>query len=199
MENPENKIYKLDDVNINFSETRTFSKNDIEELIKTPKLKYFDRDEFAVDIQRIEKFYFDRGYFDATVDTLTVKDSAEHSIKITFSINEGNPYRIEKIVYEGLDSVDEQTKLKLLNHDEKRVTVSDIFNRDNLSKELERITGILTNNGYAFAVYNPPEVTKVKSFDNTSAKIEFSECTDCHTVKFIYSKPGGRHCGRSYL
>ena len=163
MENPENKIYKLDDVNINFSETRTFSKNDIEDLIKTPKLKYFDRDEFAVDIQRIEKFYFDNGYIDAFVDTTTIADEKKSTLTANFIIHEREPFRIRNIAYTGLENITQEVWRKIFKDNEPLIDTGQIYNKNKLSQENIRVANILVNNGYANAVANPPEIIKIES------------------------------------
>jgi len=163
VENPENKIYKLDDVNIDFRETRTFSKSDIEELIKTPKLKFFDRDEFAVDIQRIEKFYFDNGYIDAFVDTTTITDDNESSLTANFIIHEREPFRIRNITYTGLGNITQELWRKIFKDNEPLIDTGQIYNKNKLSQENIRVANILVNNGYANAVANPPEIIKIES------------------------------------
>jgi len=61
--------YEIDEVKIEFKGSKSFDTDDIIKIIKSGSEEYFDRSEFILDAERIEKFYFDNGFLDAFVDT----------------------------------------------------------------------------------------------------------------------------------
>lgn len=162
-DNPELKTYKIDDVNIEFKETKNFSESDIENLIKTPKMKYFDRDEFSIDIQRIEKFYFDNGYIEAFIDTSTTTDEEKALVVVNFIIHEKEPYKIRSIRYKGLDNIGMELWDNLFKDNTPLIDTGEIFNKNKLNQEIIRVVNFLNNIGFAYAVSNPPEITKIVS------------------------------------
>jgi outer membrane protein assembly complex protein YaeT len=75
---------------------------------------YFNRDQFNGDLKRIEAFYKDRGYPDARVSSFDVKPNNDQtSVKITITVSEGEPVLVEKIVFEGIESLPEQHRRAL--------------------------------------------------------------------------------------
>jgi outer membrane protein insertion porin family len=163
------KKYKVDNVKIDFKGTKTFSKGEIEDLIRTPKMDVFDRDEYIVDMQRIEKFYFDNGFIDAVVDTSTVVDKEDSEIEANFTIEEREPYRIKTITYRGLGNIGDVVWNKIFKENEPLIDTGEIYNKNKLNQEIVRISNLLTNNGFANAYANSPEIIKIESQDNYRA------------------------------
>jgi outer membrane protein insertion porin family/translocation and assembly module TamA len=66
--------------------------------------RYFDRSVFDADLGRIEAYYVDRGYPDAKVTAFdAVLNKTQDAIKISITVNEGQPQRIDHIALEGFD------------------------------------------------------------------------------------------------
>jgi outer membrane protein assembly factor BamA len=165
--------YKLDDVKFEFSNSHIFDKDDINNLIKTGKEKYFDYNEFCMDILRIEKFYFDNGYIDASVDTNITINETNKIISTKFIINEKQPYIIESLEYKGIERIGDVFWDKLFKEDEPLIKTNDVYNKNNLSLEISRIVTFLNNNGYANAINSPPEITKFETNNpNKKNKLE---------------------------
>ncbi len=77
--------------------------------------RYFSREQFEADLKRIAAFYTDRGFPDARVTSFDVKLSEDQSsVKIAINLAEGEPIRIEQIVFDGFDSLppDHRTALE---------------------------------------------------------------------------------------
>jgi outer membrane protein assembly complex protein YaeT len=75
---------------------------------------YFSREDFNADLKRIEAFYKDRGFPDARVSSYDVQPNKDQtSVKITVTVSEGNPILVERIVFEGLESLPEQHRHSL--------------------------------------------------------------------------------------
>jgi len=155
--------YVLDDVILEFTGTQSFDNGDIKALIKTGKSKRFDYVEFCSDILRIEKFYFDNGFIDATVDTSIIINEEDKEITTKFIIEEKNPYLINYIEYRGLHVIGGDFYNRLFKEDEPLFKVGDLFNKNKLSLENSRIMKFLGNNGYAYAINEPPEIIKTES------------------------------------
>ena len=67
---------------------------------------YFSREQFEADLKRIVAFYTDRGFPDARVTAFDVAMNTDQTaVKITLNIAEGEPIRVERIVFEGFDSL----------------------------------------------------------------------------------------------
>ena len=68
--------------------------------------RYFDREEFDLDVKRIEAYYADRGFTSAKVIDLDVGlNKAGNKVDITVTIVEGEPVLVERISFEGLESI----------------------------------------------------------------------------------------------
>jgi outer membrane protein assembly complex protein YaeT len=66
--------------------------------------RYFDRAVFDADLRRIESYYQDRGYPDAKVTAFeTTLNDAQDAIRISVTVDEGQPRRVERIVFDGMD------------------------------------------------------------------------------------------------
>src|SRR4051812_8643560 len=75
---------------------------------------YFSRDQFEADLKRVEAFYRDRGFPDARVasyDTKLNKDQT--SVAVTITVSEGEPIRVERIVFDGFDQLPQQHRQAL--------------------------------------------------------------------------------------
>lgn len=68
--------------------------------------RYFSREQFEADLKRIVAFYTDRGFPDARITTFDVQLSEDQSsVDITLDISEGEPIRVERIDFEGFDTL----------------------------------------------------------------------------------------------
>lgn len=157
------KKLKTDKVEIEFNGDNNFSKSEILNIIKTGNTDFFNYDEFVLDVQRIEKFYFDNGYIDAFIDTATVIDTNDYKISVKFSISENNPYLIKKINYKGLEFLPQDLNEKLFAAEERIIVENKTYNKSLIASESVRVLNFLQNNGYALANSSPPEIVKYES------------------------------------
>jgi outer membrane protein insertion porin family/translocation and assembly module TamA len=68
--------------------------------------RYFSREQFAADLKRIVAFYNDRGYPNARITSFDAKLNRDQTaVEITIDIEEGEPVRVQRIVFEGLDAL----------------------------------------------------------------------------------------------
>ncbi|HKY22825.1 MAG TPA: BamA/TamA family outer membrane protein [Vicinamibacterales bacterium] len=67
---------------------------------------FFDREEFDLDVRRIEAYYADRGYPNAKVVGVDAKlNEKKDKVDITVEIAEGEPVMVENVSFEGLDAI----------------------------------------------------------------------------------------------
>jgi outer membrane protein assembly complex protein YaeT len=75
---------------------------------------YFSRDQFEADLKRIVAFYKDRGYPDARITSTDVKlNQDQTSVKLAINIDEGEPVRVERVVFQGFDALPAQHRTVL--------------------------------------------------------------------------------------
>ncbi len=153
---------RLGGVEIDFSKTKSFDEEQIEAIIKTGNSDYFSYDDFILDIKRIEKFYFDNGYFDSFVDTSTAANG-DSEIDARFIITENEPYIIREIHYFGLENLPPDIRKEIFTENSAEINVSDVYNKIAISTEAARVTKYLQNNGYAFAYIDNPEIVRYQS------------------------------------
>lgn len=68
--------------------------------------RYFSREQFEADLKRITAFYTDRGFPDARITSFDVNLSEDQtSVDISLNIDEGEPIRVERIEFEGFDTL----------------------------------------------------------------------------------------------
>jgi outer membrane protein assembly factor BamA len=61
--------FTIEDIEFEFKTTRTFDNNTLLDVLGLSKKTYFIPEELEEDRERIKKFYFDNGFFDAVIDT----------------------------------------------------------------------------------------------------------------------------------
>ncbi len=111
----------------------------------------YREDVFQRDLLLLQAHYWDRGYVQVKVGTPLIELSPDkQSMYITISIDEGPQYRLGKIDVRG----------DLLESKEfflKRVSVKpgEIFNRSKLSDDLQKLTDLYKDRGYAYVNASP--------------------------------------------
>jgi outer membrane protein insertion porin family len=128
----------------NFIETRPH--NILSFLFNTGLL---DRKMLAADVDRLKTFYYQHGYLNAQVAEPTITRKG-NSLIITFKINEGAPYRIGTITFEGDLKVPVQELRKRLT-----LKPGQPFQGLKLQHDVLTLSDFYTDRGYAFANVDP--------------------------------------------
>ena len=123
----------------------------------------FRREFLEADLQRLRKFYNDRGYVNFRADnpeTFLSKD--RKSLIIHYNISEGEQYRIGKLDITGDFPDDKKKLLGLIRSKE-----GDIFNASLMLKDSERLTRFFQDLGFAYVNINqmPREIKEKKLLD----------------------------------
>ena len=103
------------------------------------------------DLAVIQGVYYDRGFINVRIDRPQVSLSADKRyIYVTFKVSEGEPFDIGKLDFSG-DLIVPKAKLHgLMTSREKQR-----FNRSQLSKDIQAITDVYYDDGYAYANITP--------------------------------------------
>ena len=112
----------------------------------------FTEAEFKQGIDLMTNAYFDSGHLDFQILNVETKlDEHKENISISIKISEGIQYKLGKISFDGeLGSVDEETLNNILTMNE-----GDIFNRNLVIQDIQKLTDLFADYGYAFVDINP--------------------------------------------
>jgi outer membrane protein insertion porin family len=125
----------------------------------------YREDVFQRDLVLLQAHYWDRGYVQVKVGTPVLELSPDkRSLYITINIDEGPQYRLGKIDVKG-------DLLEPKEYFLSRVSVhpGEIFNRSKLSEDLQRLTDVYKDRGYAYVNATPatPVDEKTRTVDVT--------------------------------
>jgi len=133
----------------------------LKEVIKTSETTFlsflqttdvYDPDRIEADRDLIRRFYLKHGYADVQVISATgVYDPAKKGFVVTFTIEEGPPYRF--------GAVDIQSNVRAVNSDALRpvlrMRAGQIYNGESIEKTVEEMTIDLARRGYPFGQVRP--------------------------------------------
>lgn len=111
------------------------------------KADHYSKAALTGDVQRLEDFYFDRGYLDFSVMSQQVSIS-ENKADITLALNvrEGEPYVVNSVEIVGdLKGLDSQIAEQI------EFESGEIYSRQKVNATVTGIKALLGENGYAFA------------------------------------------------
>lgn len=114
-------IYTIDEgprvrtASVRFTGNDTIKSGMLKKVIKTKRKKwfywpfYYTKETVAEDIEGLENFCYGRGFLDYSITAKTDFTDDKSKVHITFIIDEGPIYHVDKIVFAGNQYFDEQT------------------------------------------------------------------------------------------
>lgn len=139
--------------------------------------RYFDETEFRRDVLRLEVLYKRSGFPDVAVDTTVRRTNRD--VYVTFRIKEGRPVIVTNLAINGLDSIPEEPKKRLLL--DLPLHEGQVFNRYLMQATADTIATRLKNRGfpeaavYAGFVSNREQYTADVSLDvSPGRRVRFS-------------------------
>jgi outer membrane protein insertion porin family len=146
---------------IEFIGNRAYSSYRLKDVIKTSETgilaflqtsNIYDPDRIEADRELLRRFYLKHGYIDVRVVSATGQyDPATRGFQVTFTIEEGEQYRV--------GSVDVVTNVRAVEpasiRTRLRVFAGDIYNAELVEKSVEDMTIEASRQGYAFATVRP--------------------------------------------
>lgn len=143
------KNVETGDITFKFNKTESFNEAALLDILLLPREKYFNRINLEEDQQRLIKFYFDNGFFDAIIDTSTTYDKNDNNVNVKFIIIENPRYTIKEIRLQGLDKV--ASGVKNLINSNQLIEAGEPYNKTKVNLEKDRILNVLQDNGYFFS------------------------------------------------
>lgn len=148
------KVYVQD---INFANNNTFSDKRLLKIISTRKRKFpkfffsgkFNKEKFNEDIEKLKGFYGGGGWLDVDVKWKAQYSQDKSKMFITFIIDEGKRYYVDKIIFNGnkLFTNDELSNILELKKE-------DAFLPEILQKDAQNIRSAYGRQGFINAVVN---------------------------------------------
>ena len=108
-----------------------------------------DEDDLEQDIARLKAFYHNSGYIQAQVGEPQI-EFKEDNIFITIKIDEGPPFKVGKVTFDGDLILEEKDLLKKV-----KITQEALYNREVLRKDVLALTDLYSDEGYAFVDVAP--------------------------------------------
>jgi len=163
---------------VNFIGNKVFSTSTLrdEMQLSTPnwfswytKNDLYAKDKLTTDLEHIRSYYLDRGYLEFNIVSTQVSISPDKKdMFLTFSLHEGEPYKVSSIQLSGelLDKRDELTKLLELK-------AGDKFSAAKLQNSTKAVVNKLGEYGYAFANVNAePQINQADHTVSLNLKVE---------------------------
>ncbi|MEA2060478.1 MAG: outer membrane protein assembly factor BamA [Thermodesulfobacteriota bacterium] len=148
----ENEKLKIETILIDGN--KNISDKEIQKIIKTDERGFFswitssgdlDKNELQQDVYRIEALYKNRGFMDARVSEPEI-DYQEKGIIVTFKIDEGDQFKIRDIKFTGDLLFSREALMERIVLDR-----SELFNRDQLRKDILTLSDAYADKGFAKA------------------------------------------------
>jgi outer membrane protein insertion porin family len=118
--------------------------------------RYFDRAVFNADIGRIEAYYVDRGFPDAKVTAFDATlNKTQDAIRISITVNEGQPQRVDRVALEGFDVVPPR-EMRILRR-QLPLQPGAIADRAQITATQTMATRALQDRGYPLALVSTEE------------------------------------------
>lgn len=146
--------------NIVFEGNKTISSRQIRKTIETKEwwlfsfitsTGYLKRDLLERDIDKIKNLYFDNGYLKVIIAEPEISvDKARKAMTITIRISEEDQFRISSLDFRGNTAFDNGAV-------QQKVTVKpgEIFRKNLLEKDIQAISSLYSENGYALVSVTP--------------------------------------------
>lgn len=115
----------------------------------------YSKQKLAGDLEKLRSYYLDRGYINFKIVSTQVSITPDKKdIYVTVNISEGDIYTISDIRLTGELEVPKEEFFPMI-----RLVRGEVFSRKAVIGSADRITGLLSDNGYAFANVNSiPEI-----------------------------------------
>ena len=113
---------------------------------------FFNKSEFDKGIKSMTYLYFNEGYLDFQIlDIVTQLDDNKEKISLDIKISEGAQYKLGKVSFGGEFGEVSLTKL------DNAISMSegDVFNRESMIQDIQALTDIFADQGYAFVDVSP--------------------------------------------
>jgi outer membrane protein insertion porin family len=113
--------------------------------------EYYDPVTFENDYRQVKDFYLAHGFLDVVVDTAILFEEEKQSVALSFHLQENAQYRIDTVIYIGIDGIDSALTISLQSGS--LLTSGMFYDRFYIENEKNRILTLLQNTGYPNVTY----------------------------------------------
>ncbi len=119
---------------------------------------YYKKEQMESDLEKIKNLYFNTGYIKVIVAEPEINvDKVKKGMTIAISISEGEQYRISSVDFEGNKVYDNGTIKKKIT-----IKPGSVFSKSELEKDIQAISGLYSETGYALVSVIPDLVPDEK-------------------------------------
>ena len=112
----------------------------------------FTETEFKQGLDALNNFYFDLGYMDFKIVNIdSTLDDLKEKISIDIQVSEGIQYKLGAITFDGGSEIFNKEELS----ESISLNEGDIFNRNLVIKDIQTLTDMFADKGYAYVDINP--------------------------------------------
>ena len=154
------QLLLIEEIKIVYKGTKTFDEDVLISALGLKESDVYKPVVLSENIYKLQKFYFDNGFFDAKIDTNVRYDLAEEEVFIDVIVRENSHYKIDSLIYTGLDKIPPDIQ-KLLNKI-KVIRSGKFYDRSLISQQTNEIIDLLQNNGFMNARLKQDSGTIVK-------------------------------------
>jgi outer membrane protein insertion porin family len=150
----------------------------------------YDPDQIEDDVASLRKWYEDHGFFDARVGRKTTWSADQSEVMVTFLVEEGTRYKIDKISFKGNTTVGEAELRKNL-----RLVEGRFYDADGLRRDVRSMVRAYSPYGF---IYQPTENDPKRAKDYLDIKPQQIFRKEAGVVGIIYDISEGKpfHVGR---
>lgn len=112
---------------------------------------YYKKDRMEGDVEKIRNLYYNEGYLKVIVGEPQITlDKDKKYMSVTISIAEGDAFSVSSVEFTGNKTFDNETIKKLIT-----ITPNSVFRKNILEKNIQAVSGLYTENGYAMVSITP--------------------------------------------
>ena len=160
---------EISDINIKFvdvsSDSAPFEEETILGILTSQPGEILIKSTIGNDILAIKRYYFDNGFFSASVDTSIKYDYGDEEAEVTFKIKQNERSYLNEIEFTGLEDINDRANNAIFVTGKTTLISGEPYSKNKLNIEVARILTALFNNGYAFAKKQEIKVTEIISND----------------------------------
>ena len=159
-ENSFSQLLNIDDIKFTYKDTKTFEEDVLLSALGLNESDIYNPQILSENIYKLEKFYFDNGFFDAKIDTAVKYDYADEEVFINVIVTENRHYKIDTLIYYGIGNLPENVQKLLFKN--KKIKPGSFYSKTDIVLETNETIDILQNNGYMNARLKQDSSTIVK-------------------------------------
>ncbi|PKL85472.1 MAG: hypothetical protein CVV22_07900 [Ignavibacteriae bacterium HGW-Ignavibacteriae-1] len=151
------------------------------------EISHFNELDVNMDTETLWSFYNTNGFHFAEISYRFEPDSAEKINILTFSITEGTRYKMDTVMYVGLESIDTLTRQRIERA--RQVKSGDFFSEEIILTDVSRVFNILQNSGYYYSKFEilPVSINVESESDSVTVVFTTGKRQKISSIEFIDS------------